>query len=87
MLNLTREHFELALLLQSIFMIIAQVGNIVSGLESSDFVSLTQLALLYICILYRPSSSLENRFGSSRLFSFWQWRGYPQYLEFLAGLM
>ncbi|KAF8742503.1 hypothetical protein AX14_003905 [Amanita brunnescens Koide BX004] len=73
--NITRcffwlgEHFELALLLQSIFMITAQ------------------LALLYICILYRPSPSSENRLGSSRPFSFWQWHGYAQYLEFLAGLI
>ncbi|KAF8343436.1 hypothetical protein F5887DRAFT_972892 [Amanita rubescens] len=73
--NITRcffwlgERFELALLLQSILMILAQ------------------LVLLYICILYRPSSSPEGHFDSSRLLSFWQWRNYAQYLEFLAGFI
>ncbi|KAK2465631.1 hypothetical protein APHAL10511_002175 [Amanita phalloides] len=71
--NITRcffwlgNHFELALLFQSILMILAQ------------------LSLLYICILYRPSSSVEIRLNSSRPLSFWQWRNYIQYLEFLAG--
>ncbi|KAJ7746930.1 hypothetical protein DFH07DRAFT_869523 [Mycena maculata] len=73
--NITRcffwlgDHFELALLFQSIFMILAQ------------------LALLYICILYRPHISPENLGGSSRPFSFWQWSTYVQYIEFLAGLI
>ncbi|KAF8623931.1 hypothetical protein AX17_007259 [Amanita inopinata Kibby_2008] len=73
--NITRcffwlgNHFELALLVQSILMITAQ------------------LALLYICILYRPHSSPEDLLGSSRPLSFWQWRNYAQYLEFLAALI
>jgi len=73
--NITRcffwlgDHFELALLFQSIFMILAQ------------------LALLYICILYRPRISPENLGGSSRPFSFWQWSTYAQHVEFLAGLI
>lgn len=73
--NITRcffwlgNHFEIALLIQSLLMIVAQ------------------LALLYICILYRPSSSPENLSGSSRPLSFWQWHSYVQYLEFLAGLI
>jgi len=73
--NITRcffwlgERFELVLLLQSIFMILAQ------------------LALLYICILYRPSGSPESLGVSSRPMSFWQWRNYGQYIEFLAALI
>ncbi|KAJ7257884.1 hypothetical protein B0H12DRAFT_1110416 [Mycena haematopus] len=73
--NITRcffwlgDHFERALLFQSIFMILAQ------------------LALLYICILYRPRISPENLGGSFRPFSFWQWSTYTQHVEFLAGLM
>ncbi|KAJ7090565.1 hypothetical protein C8R43DRAFT_1050233 [Mycena crocata] len=73
--NITRcffwlgDHFEFALLFQSIFMILAQ------------------LALLYICILYRPRISPEDLGGSSRPFSFWQWSTYAQHVEFLAGLI
>ncbi|KAL4254847.1 PQ-loop repeat-containing protein 1 [Abortiporus biennis] len=73
--NITRcffwlgEHFELALLLQSIFMIVAQ------------------LALLYICILYRPKFSPESLGASTRPLSFWQWSTYTQYIEFLAGFI
>jgi len=73
--NITRcffwlgDNFELALLFQSIFMILAQ------------------LALLYICILYRPRISPENLGGSSRPFSFWQWSTYTQHVEFLAGFI
>ncbi|KAG8889592.1 hypothetical protein FRB98_003654 [Tulasnella sp. 332] len=64
------DHFELALLVQSIFMILAQ------------------LALLYICIKYRPVTSPESLGGTSaRPFGFWQWTGYAQYLEFLAALI
>ncbi|KAF9054308.1 hypothetical protein BJ165DRAFT_702093 [Panaeolus papilionaceus] len=48
---------------------------------------LAQLALLYICILYRPRLSPEALGGSSRPFSFWQWPTYTQYIEFLAGLI
>ncbi|KDQ61619.1 hypothetical protein JAAARDRAFT_123350 [Jaapia argillacea MUCL 33604] len=59
-------HFEFALLLQSILMILAQ------------------LALLYICILYRPKSSPESLGISIRPLSFWQWPNYSQYIEFLA---
>ncbi|KAF8661288.1 hypothetical protein AX16_001387 [Volvariella volvacea WC 439] len=73
--NITRcffwlgNHFELALLIQSILMIVAQ------------------LALLYICILYRPRTSPEVLGGSSRPLGFWQWPTYAQYIEFLAGLI
>ncbi|KAG8928080.1 hypothetical protein FRC02_007385 [Tulasnella sp. 418] len=74
--NITRcffwlgNRFELALLIQSILMILAQ------------------LALLYICIRHRPSSSPEA-FGatSTRPWGFWQWAKYPQYIEFLAALI
>ncbi|KAG1741052.1 hypothetical protein EDB19DRAFT_1828192 [Suillus lakei] len=71
--NITRcffwlgDHFEFALLMQSILMIIAQ------------------LALLYICVRYRPRVSPENFGASSRPLSFWQWHTYAQYIEFLAG--
>ncbi|KAF9478284.1 hypothetical protein BDN70DRAFT_836365, partial [Pholiota conissans] len=73
--NITRcffwlgNHFELALLVQSILMILAQ------------------LALLYICILYRPRMSPESLGTSTRPISFWQWSSYSQYIEFLAGLI
>lgn len=73
--NITRcffwlgNHFELALLIQSVLMILAQ------------------LALLYICIRYRPTISPENFGTSTRPFSFWQWSTYTQYIEFLAGFI
>jgi hypothetical protein len=73
--NITRcffwlgDRFEIALLIQSILMILAQ------------------LALLYICIIYRPHSSPENLSSSTRPLSFWQWTTYTQYIEFLAGLI
>jgi hypothetical protein len=73
--NITRcffrlgEYYELALLIQSILMILAQ------------------LALLYICIRYRPRFSPETLGTSSRPLSFWQWPNYTQYVEFLAGLI
>ncbi|KAF9648952.1 hypothetical protein BDM02DRAFT_3269096 [Thelephora ganbajun] len=73
--NITRcffwlgDQFETALLLQSIFMILAQ------------------LALLYICIRYKPHLNSENRGLSARPMSFWQWPTYIQHVEFLAGLI
>ncbi|KAH8093732.1 hypothetical protein BXZ70DRAFT_948955 [Cristinia sonorae] len=73
--NITRcffwlgEHFEFALLFQSLFMIVAQ------------------LALLYICVKYRPRTSPESMGLSSRPWSFWQWPSYTQYIEFLAGFI
>ncbi|CAK5267349.1 unnamed protein product, partial [Mycena citricolor] len=45
------------------------------------------LALLYICIIYRPKTSAEVLGGSKRPLSFWQWPTYIQHLEFLAGLI
>jgi len=71
--NITRcffwlgEHFEFALLVQSLLMI------------------LSQLALLYICVLYRSRLSPDNLGASSRPMSFWQWTTYSQHIEFLAG--
>jgi len=71
--NITRcffwlgDPFETALLLQSIFMILAQ------------------LALLYICIRFRPR--LENQGSPTRPMSFWQWPTYVQHIEFLTGLI
>jgi len=56
-------------------------------LLQSILMILAQLALLYICILYRPRVSPENLGGSSRPFSFWQWSTYTQHIEFLAGLI
>jgi len=73
--NITRcffwlgNRFEIALLIQSILMILAQ------------------LALLYICIIYRPRTSPEGLISSTRPLSFWQWSTYTQYIEFLAGLI
>jgi len=74
--NITRcffwlgNHFELALLIQSILMILAQ------------------LALLYICIRFRPITTHEA-LGTklSRPFGFWQWDTYAQHIEFLAALI
>ncbi|KAI0372778.1 hypothetical protein BV20DRAFT_44442 [Pilatotrama ljubarskyi] len=73
--NITRcffwlgNHFERALLIQSLLMILAQ------------------LALLHICIRYRPRISPENLGASTRPFSFWQWPTYTEYLEFLAAFV
>ncbi|KAJ3720912.1 hypothetical protein EV361DRAFT_906894 [Lentinula raphanica] len=73
--NITRcffwlgDRFALALLIQSILMILAQ------------------LALLYICIIYRPRISPEGLGTSNRIYAFWQWSSYTQYIEFLAGLI
>lgn len=73
--NITRcffwlgNRFEIALLIQSILMILAQ------------------LALLYICIIYRPRNSPENLTSSRRPLSFWQWSTYTQHIEFLAGFI
>ncbi|KAK7454480.1 hypothetical protein VKT23_011236 [Stygiomarasmius scandens] len=73
--NITRcffwlgSRFETALLVQSIFMILAQ------------------LALLYICILYRPRTSPESLGIKTRPLNFWHWSNYVQYIEFLAGLI
>jgi len=56
-------------------------------LIQSILMILAQLALLYICILYRPGLSPEAFGGSRRPLSFWQWPNYTQYIEFLAGLI
>ncbi|KAI0924038.1 hypothetical protein AcV5_009401 [Taiwanofungus camphoratus] len=48
---------------------------------------LAQLALLYICIRYRPHTSPENIGASTRPLAFWQWPNYTQYIEFLAGFI
>ncbi|EJD07553.1 uncharacterized protein FOMMEDRAFT_73213 [Fomitiporia mediterranea MF3/22] len=56
-------------------------------LVQSILMILAQLALLYICLLYRPRLSPENMGISSRPFSFWQWPTYAQHIEFLAGMM
>jgi hypothetical protein len=54
-------------------------------LVQSILMILAQLALLYICILYRPRTSPETLGSSTRPLSFWQWPTYTQYIEFLAG--
>ncbi|KAJ8482450.1 hypothetical protein ONZ51_g5351 [Trametes cubensis] len=56
-------------------------------LFQSLFMIAAQLALLYICLRYRPSLSPENLGASTRPFSFWQWSTYTQYLEFLAAFI
>ncbi|KJA25684.1 hypothetical protein HYPSUDRAFT_93564, partial [Hypholoma sublateritium FD-334 SS-4] len=56
-------------------------------LIQSILMILAQLALLYICIIYRPRDSPEILGKSSRPLSFWQWSSYSQYIEFLAGLI
>ncbi|KAF9523058.1 hypothetical protein CPB83DRAFT_863545, partial [Crepidotus variabilis] len=56
-------------------------------LVQSLLMIVAQLALLYICIRYRPRLSTEVLVGSMRPLSFWQWTGYSQYIEFLAGLV
>jgi solute carrier family 66, member 2 len=88
--NITRcffwlgEHFEFALLVQSLLMIVCQVSPSHMPLKKAD---LSQLALLYICVLYRPRLSPENLGASSRPLGFWQWTTYSQHVEFLAGYM
>ncbi|KAI0272653.1 hypothetical protein BC834DRAFT_857734 [Gloeopeniophorella convolvens] len=54
-------------------------------LMQSILMILAQLALLYICIIYRPRLSPENLGASTRPMSFWQWTTYAQHIEFLAG--
>ncbi|KAF8449129.1 hypothetical protein L210DRAFT_3389413 [Boletus edulis BED1] len=61
--------FEFALLLQSIFMIVAQ------------------LALLFVCLHYRPRVTPGSYAPSPRPFSFWQWSSYTQYIECLASII
>ena len=92
--NITRcffwlgKHFEFALLLQSILMILAQVcTNVYAFSPEKTDQSVTQLVLLYICILYTPRLGPENLGNSTRPLSFWQWHNYSQYIEFLAGFM
>jgi len=46
--------------------------------------SLAQLALLYICIQYKPATSPESSGVSTRVASFWQWSTYGEYIGFLA---
>ncbi|KAI0343146.1 hypothetical protein BDW22DRAFT_1239831 [Trametopsis cervina] len=56
-------------------------------LFQSLFMIVAQLALLYICLLYRPRASPESLGTSSRPLSFWQWPTYTQHIEFLAGFI
>ncbi|KZT39396.1 hypothetical protein SISSUDRAFT_1070555 [Sistotremastrum suecicum HHB10207 ss-3] len=53
-------------------------------LMQSVLLILSQLALLHICLLYRPTLSPEDLGNSTRPFKFWQWTTYGQYIEFLA---
>ena len=52
-----------------------------------QFISILQLVLLYLCLIYRPKISPENLGVSTRPYAFWQWPTYSQHLEFLAGLV
>jgi uncharacterized protein with PQ loop repeat len=54
-------------------------------LLQSILMIIAQLALLFICILYRPR--LEDLESPTRPLSFWQWKNYAQYVEFLAGFI
>ncbi|CAE7203847.1 unnamed protein product [Rhizoctonia solani] len=56
-------------------------------LAQSLLMILAQLALLYICIRYRPDISPESVGISTRPYAFWQWPSYGTYIEFLAGLI
>ncbi|CAE6478060.1 unnamed protein product [Rhizoctonia solani] len=56
-------------------------------LIQSILMILAQLALLYICIRYRPHISPESVGVSTRPYGFWQWPSYGTYIEFLAGLI
>jgi len=47
----------------------------------------SQLALLYICIRFKPRLGPGSHGLSTRPMSFWQWPTYIQHVEFLAGLM
>lgn len=69
-------------------MIIAQVciASITLRTPRSSSMSI-QLALLYICIIYRPKIAPESLGTSTRPFAFWQWSTYTQYIEFLAGFV
>ncbi|EJF64172.1 hypothetical protein DICSQDRAFT_53698 [Dichomitus squalens LYAD-421 SS1] len=56
-------------------------------LVQSFLMIIAQLALLYICIRFRPRLSPESLGASTRPFSFWQWPTYTQHLEFLAAFI
>jgi len=56
-------------------------------LVQSILMIIAQLALLYICIRYRPGLSPESLGTSTRPMSFWQWTTYTQYIEFLAAFI
>ncbi|KAE9393461.1 hypothetical protein BT96DRAFT_967186 [Gymnopus androsaceus JB14] len=93
--NITRcffwlgNQFELALLLQSVFMILAQVRVDTIPLEPvfANRCSLNSLHYYTFASIYRPRLSPESLGTSNRIYSFWQWSGYTQYMEFLAGLI
>ncbi|KAA1468747.1 hypothetical protein DENSPDRAFT_538560 [Dentipellis sp. KUC8613] len=56
-------------------------------LFQSLFMIVAQLALLYICIRYRPRHSPETLGTSTRPFTFWKWPSYAQHIEFIAGFI
>jgi len=53
-------------------------------LVQSLLLIVTQLALLFICVTYRPPQKVDSYGLSTRPLSFWQWTAYAQYIEFLA---
>jgi len=56
-------------------------------LLQSILMIIAQLALLFICLRYRPKTSSGSYAPSPRPFSFWQWSSYTQYIECLAGII
>lgn len=69
-------------------MILAQVRNVPRLAHSRKLnPEVFKLALLYLCIRFKPYLSPENHGMSTRPMSFWQWPTYVQHVEFLAGLM
>ncbi|KAG6381525.1 hypothetical protein JVT61DRAFT_112 [Boletus reticuloceps] len=46
-----------------------------------------QLALLFICLHYRPRVTPGSYAPSPRPFAFWQWSSYTQYIECLASII
>ncbi|GHJ88413.1 hypothetical protein NliqN6_4815 [Naganishia liquefaciens] len=53
-------------------------------LYQSILLILSQLALLSLCLHFRPAETTSNPEG---IRSFWRWRSLGSYLEFLAGLI
>jgi len=76
------------LLIANIFRIFWWIGKRFEYalLIQSLLLIVTQLVLLYICVIYRPATKPDSYGLSKRPFSFWQWTSFSRYIEFLVAL-